>query len=173
MVKNKNATKYSSHKQKNKEKKQSFATSFCLVCWVLLKAAHGLGGGRQRQERISFLRVVHSWFLMSVCVFCIYWVHTGRKREKREFKFFIDALSLEHFNLEGTWSTNFKAVNKNITNPCYFDDGEMNWGQKLYNNNIKKIKAPDSRRRQIITVPSPPIPSVFKFAFKKPTKTSW
>lgn len=44
---------------------------------------------------------VHSWFLM--CVYLLRLLGTLKEnKKKREFKFFIDALSLQHFNLEGT-----------------------------------------------------------------------
>ena len=61
--------------------------------------------------------VVHSlvyifWYWIVVFFNVSFW--------HKSFKFIIGALSIQHFNLEGTWSkTNkFKALNKKHTNPC-------------------------------------------------------
>lgn len=110
----KNATKYSSYlfffSKIKQQEKWGFATSFCLVCRVIIKKKKKKWAGPARGNKPP--QTLHSWFVTSVC--------TRRLPTtwKQEFKFFIDALSLQHLDLEGTWSTKFKAFNKNTTNPC-------------------------------------------------------
>lgn len=102
-MRNKNATKYSSHFQnKRRVEKQ-----------VLLHHS-GLSHFVKAVEWTSFLQwcIVEFW-----CPFMYFdYVHSTfneRKKREREFKFFIDALSLQHFNLEGTLIHRFQGIEEN------------------------------------------------------------
>lgn len=68
----------------SKQRETGAATSFCLVCWVIIKSVHGPGGKR----------VVHSWRLFVSFYLLRPLRALEKKKKKREFKFFIDALSL-------------------------------------------------------------------------------
>lgn len=82
---------------KNKQGEKRF-------CYIILSGllSHyksctlSLGG---RRERTSFLRVVHSWFLMSVCVFVLITSTPGRKKKQGSSS---SSLMHCHYNIS-TW----------------------------------------------------------------------
>lgn len=147
-MKNKNATKYSSHffLKINKEKR-GFATSFCLVCWVIIKRWVAAVAER------SFLRVVHSWFLMSVCVFLF--ITSTQDVRKTKIKG-SSSSSLMHCHYISTWKARDPQISRHWTKTLQIPVSLM---MERWTENRK------GSRQQEET--APPIPSVFKFAFYK------
>lgn len=85
----------------NKEKRVLLHHSVWF-CWVIIKAVHCVGGRRRRQQT-SVLRVVHSWFLTSVCVF-LFITSTRDIKEQKKKKKGSSSSSLMHchYNIS-TW----------------------------------------------------------------------
>lgn len=82
-------------------------------------------GGRRRQ-RTSVLRVVHSWFLMSVCVFFIYYVHSVSSSS---------SLMHCHYNIS-TWKARDPQISRHWTKTLQIPVSLM---MERWNKNVKRL----------------------------------